>query len=52
MATAKEAMSKSLYGVHPGVAMVQKWIAEMKAENGAVAGGMDCAGEEGRTERG
>ena len=34
MATAKEAKSKSLYDVHPGVAMVQKWIAEMKQKTG------------------
>jgi hypothetical protein len=34
MATAKEAMSKALYGVHPGVAMVQKWIAELKVKTG------------------
>ncbi|MGB6898586.1 MAG: DUF5655 domain-containing protein [Candidatus Acidiferrum sp.] len=29
-----EAMSKSLYGVHPGVTMVQKWIAELKGKTG------------------
>lgn len=34
MAAAKEAKSKSLYDVHPGVAMVQKWIAEMKQKTG------------------
>jgi hypothetical protein len=34
MAKAKEAMNKTLYGVHPGVAMVQKWIAEMKVKTG------------------
>jgi hypothetical protein len=33
-ATAKEAKSKSLYDVHPGVAIVQKWIAEMKQKTG------------------
>ncbi len=27
-------MRKSLYGVHPGVAMVQKWIRELKAKTG------------------
>jgi len=27
MAKAKEAMSNTLYGVHPGVAMVEKWLA-------------------------
>ena len=34
MAKAKEATSKTLYGVHPGVAMMQKWIAEMKVKTG------------------
>src|SRR5580658_3443634 len=34
MATAKEAKSARLYGVHPGVAMVQKWIAELKEKTG------------------
>jgi hypothetical protein len=28
------AKSESLYGVHPSVAMVQKWLAEMKQETG------------------
>jgi hypothetical protein len=28
------AKSKSLYGVHPGVAMVQKWIADLKSKTG------------------
>jgi len=28
------AKTKSLYGVHPGVAMVQKWIAELKGKTG------------------
>jgi hypothetical protein len=28
------AKSKSLYGVHPGVAMVQKWLAELKEKTG------------------
>ncbi len=32
MAKVKEAMSKTLHGVHPGVRMVQKWIAEMKVK--------------------
>jgi len=31
MATAK---SKTIYGVHPGVAMVQKWLAELKEKTG------------------
>jgi len=34
MATAKEATNKSLYGVHPGVARIEKWIAELKVETG------------------
>ena len=34
MAQAKEAMSKTLYGVHPGVAMVEKWVAELKVKTG------------------
>jgi hypothetical protein len=34
MATAKEAMSRSSYGVHPGVARVEKWIAELKVKTG------------------
>ena len=28
------AKRKSLYGVHPAVAMVQKWVAELKAKSG------------------
>jgi hypothetical protein len=27
-------MKKSIYSVHPGVAMVQKWVAELKAKTG------------------
>ncbi|HMD08794.1 MAG TPA: DUF5655 domain-containing protein [Candidatus Acidoferrum sp.] len=34
MAKAGEAMSKGKYGVHPGVAMVQKWIAELREKTG------------------
>jgi hypothetical protein len=34
MAKAGEAMSKTKYDVHPGVAMVQKWIAELKGKTG------------------
>jgi Domain of unknown function (DUF5655)/Domain of unknown function (DUF4287) len=34
MAKAGEARSKSVYGVHPGVAMVQKWIGELKEKTG------------------
>jgi Domain of unknown function (DUF4287) len=26
--------NKSIYGVHPGVAMVQKWLAELKEKTG------------------
>jgi hypothetical protein len=26
--------SPSIYGVHPGVVLVQKWIAELKAKTG------------------
>ena len=32
--TATEAKKKSIYGVHPGVAMTQKWIAELKQKTG------------------
>jgi hypothetical protein len=34
MAKAKEARTTSLYDVHPGVAMVQKWVAELKGKTG------------------
>jgi hypothetical protein len=34
MAKAGEAMSKAKYDVHPGVAMVQKWIAELQEKTG------------------
>ncbi len=34
MAQARAAMSASLYDVHPGVAMAQKWIAELKSKTG------------------
>ncbi len=34
MAKAADAVSKSLYGVSPGVAMVQKWVAELKEKTG------------------
>ena len=34
MAKAAAANAKSLYGVHPGVAMVQKWVAELKVKTG------------------
>src|SRR6267142_5647517 len=32
--TATEPKKKSIYGVHPGVAMTQKWIAELKEKTG------------------
>ena len=31
---AAQAKKKSIYGVHPGVAMTQKWIAELKQKTG------------------
>jgi hypothetical protein len=34
MARAGEAISQAKYDVHPGVAMVQKWIAELKGKTG------------------
>jgi Domain of unknown function (DUF5655)/Domain of unknown function (DUF4287) len=34
MAKAGAVRSESLYGVHPGVAMVQKWVAELKDKTG------------------
>ncbi len=34
MPKASLAKSESLYGVHPSVAMVQKWLAELKEESG------------------
>ncbi len=34
MAKAKAARERSLYDVHPGVGMVQKWVAELKAKTG------------------
>jgi hypothetical protein len=34
MARAGAAKAKSLYGVHPGVAMVQKWVAGLKDKTG------------------
>ena len=37
------------YSVHPGVAMVQKWGAEITAEDGTITRGVDRAGEQGRT---
>jgi hypothetical protein len=34
MAQARTAVNKPLYDVHPGVAMMQKWIAELKDKTG------------------
>jgi hypothetical protein len=34
MARTGAAKAESLYGVHPGVAMVQKWVAELKEKTG------------------
>lgn len=34
MASAKTARSSSFYSVHPGVAMVQKWVGELKEKTG------------------
>src|SRR5208282_1896883 len=31
---AKKSSAKALYCVHPGVAMVQKWVGELKAKTG------------------
>ena len=32
--TATQPKTKSIYGVHPGVAMTQKWVAELKQKTG------------------
>src|ERR1044071_10353747 len=32
--SATQPKKKSIYGVHPGVAMTQKWIAELKVKTG------------------
>jgi hypothetical protein len=34
MARTKAAQEGRLYGVHPGHAMVQKWVAELKEKTG------------------
>ena len=34
MASAKTARSASRYDVHPGVAMMEKWVAELKGKSG------------------
>jgi Domain of unknown function (DUF4287) len=51
MAKAKEAMSKTLYSVHPGVATVEKSIAEMKVKTGrSLEGWIALARKEGPQE--
>ena len=37
------AKRKTLYSVHPGVAMVQKWIAELKGKTGRSLDGQEPA---------
>ncbi|MGH9958117.1 MAG: DUF4287 domain-containing protein, partial [Pyrinomonadaceae bacterium] len=32
--TASQQKKKSIYGVHPGVLMTQKWVAELKQKTG------------------
>ena len=49
--TATHPEKKSIYGVHPGVLMTQKWIAELKAKDRALAGRVARIHQEGRTER-
>lgn len=34
MPKASAARSESLYGVHPGVAMMERWVAELKGKTG------------------
>ena len=34
MASKGGAKTESLYAVHPGVAMMQKWVAELKGKTG------------------
>jgi hypothetical protein len=34
MAKTQAAKTESLYGIHPGVAMMQKWVAELKEKTG------------------
>ena len=34
MPSAKTARTSSLYDVHPGVSMVQKWVSELKQKTG------------------
>jgi hypothetical protein len=36
--TAAQPKKKSIYGVHPGVAMTQKWVAELKQKTGRSLG--------------
>ena len=44
-----KAKSKTIYDVHPSLAMVQKWLVELE-EKRAFTGGMDRAGQKRRTE--
>lgn len=37
MARAAAVKSESIYGVHPGVAMMQKWVSELKEKTGRTA---------------
>jgi len=47
---AKTATEKSrLYSVHPGVTMVQKWITELKTEDGTLMGRVAQADPERRS---
>ena len=49
------AKSSSIYGVHPGVAMVQKWVAELEEKTGRSLDGwialIKTEGPEGEKER-
>ena len=38
MAAPAKKENRSIYGVHPGIAMVQKWIAELKSKTGRSLG--------------
>src|ERR1044071_6578286 len=53
--TATGPRKKSIYGVHPGVLMMQKWISELKQKNGRTLAEwvvqIQKAGTKGETER-
>jgi len=53
MSTAPEKQSRSIYGVHPAVALVQKWKKELKAKTGrSLEEWVELAANEGaRTEK-